>query len=82
EDALRQGDPGGAMERQADAIGAMRDGMRQLGKALRGEQGEGEDGTQGSEGQPQDGEQGGSAGRSLVAPAPRGPATDPLGRAL
>ena len=79
EEALRQGDPGGAMERQADAIRSMRDGMRRLADALAGDR---DQGQQGEEGAPQEGQEGGSSGRSFGSPTMQGPATDPLGRAM
>nr|WP_258869777.1 DUF4175 domain-containing protein [Paracoccus thiocyanatus] len=84
EQALRQGDAAGAMERQAQAIQSMREGMRALGEMTAQNQ-------QGQEGQPQqggqeNGPQGPSADprgqRGLAQPFDRQPQTDPLGRAL
>ncbi|WP_323716824.1 DUF4175 domain-containing protein [Paracoccus aminovorans] len=85
EGALREGDPSGAMERQAQAIQSMREGMRALGEMRAQNQ------QQGQEGQPQQGaQQDGPAGpsgdsrgqRGLAQPYDRPPQTDPLGRAL
>ncbi|SIS63908.1 DUF4175 domain-containing protein [Phaeovulum vinaykumarii] len=64
EDALREGDTGRALERQAEAIGRMREGMRQLSENLSGD-GDGQR-------QPGAGDGRGQAGREV----PR----DPLGR--
>lgn len=77
ERALRQGDPAGAMEGQADAIEAMREGMRALSDLARSQQGE--------QGQAQDG-QGNQPGQQGQAQADGGegfsdrPTLDPLGR--
>ncbi|MDP0927509.1 DUF4175 family protein [Paracoccus onubensis] len=52
EESLRNGDPGGAMQRQADAIQSMREGMRALGDML-GQDGQrrtGDDSDRGQEG--------------------------------
>lgn len=65
EDALRQGDLPGALDRQAEAMQSMRDGMRALGEAMAEEQGQ-------QQGNGQDGEAFGRAD-------PRAP-RDPLGR--
>ena len=84
EQALRDGDNGAAMERQAQAIQSMREGMRALGDMMAQEQ-------QGQQGQPQQGNQQngpqGPAGdpngqRGLAQPWSQQPQTDPLGRAL
>lgn len=64
EDALRDGDLPGAMDRQAEAMEALRDGIRNFGEALAEEQRE-------QLGAPGEGEQAGTAD-------PRG--RDPLGR--
>ena len=73
EQALREGEIGQAIDRQADAIEALREGMRNLGEALAEESGQGERG-QGAEGQARMGDAtGGHGAREL----PR----DPLGRA-
>jgi uncharacterized protein (TIGR02302 family) len=73
EQALRDGDTGRAIDRQADAIEALREGMRNLGEAFAREQGrqQGQPGQQGAE---QQGQAGGRGSREL----PR----DPLGRNL
>ncbi|WP_415183318.1 TIGR02302 family protein [Phaeovulum sp.] len=70
EQALREGDNGTAIDRQADAIQALREGMRALGEALADQQGGGQQGDQGE----RYGAAEGQTGREL----PR----DPLGRAL
>ncbi|MPL71209.1 hypothetical protein SDC9_16982 [bioreactor metagenome] len=73
EQALRQGETGTALDRQADAIEALREGMRNLGQAMAEEQGRGTPG-QGAEGEQRMGDAtGGNGAREL----PR----DPLGRA-
>lgn len=64
EDALRDGDLSGALDRQADAMEALRDGMQNLGEALAEEQRQNRDG--------QGGEQ------DFGSADPNG--TDPLGR--
>ncbi|WP_282602003.1 DUF4175 family protein [Paracoccus sp. PARArs4] len=71
EQALRDGDPSGAMRRQADAITAMREGMRALADMLaqEGQPGEAADGN--AQGQGQDGSQSARGGRN---------GRDPLGR--
>lgn len=82
EDALRRGDGSEALQRQADAIQSMREGMRALGEMLSGEgegqqqagEGEGQDGQQPGEQPGQGGPGGGETafdGRSML---------DPLGR--
>ncbi|KEO57463.1 DUF4175 domain-containing protein [Thioclava indica] len=71
EQALREGDNSTAIDRQADAIEALREGMRALGEAMRGEQAR-------QQGQP------GESGRQAGTPGQNGPngmARDPLGRA-
>lgn len=73
EQALKDGDLGGALDRQADAIAALREGMRHLGEALAEEGGQGQTG-QGAQGMERRGDaMGGHGEREL----PR----DPLGRA-
>lgn len=56
EEALRDGDLNGALDRQAEAMEAMRDGMRQFGEALAQEQremqGEGQTGEQFGQNEP------------------------------
>ena len=83
EEALRGDDPAAAMERQAQAIQSMRDGMRALGDMMAQDQAQ--------QGQPQQGDQQngpqGPAGdpngqRGLAQPWSQQPQTDPLGRAL
>lgn len=79
EQALREGDAMGALERQADAIEGLREGMRQLGQLGR------EQGAQGRDGQtrPGQGDQPGSEGaaRPDGGEGPSGqPRRDPLGR--
>lgn len=64
EDALRGGDLDGALDRQAEAMEALRDGMRDFGEALADEQRQNRDG------------QGGE--RDFGSADPQG--TDPLGR--
>lgn len=77
ERALRQGDPAGAMQGQADAIEALREGMRALGDLARSQQGQqgqgqGQGEQPGQQGQSQaDGGDGTSDGRTRL---------DPLGR--
>lgn len=46
EEALRNGDLSGALDRQADAMEALRDGMRNLGEMMAGQQQPGEGGTE------------------------------------
>ncbi|MCL7463797.1 TIGR02302 family protein [Phaeovulum sp. NW3] len=70
EEALRRGDNGTAIDRQADAIEALREGMRSLGEALAQEEGR----QQGQQGEQRLGQAGSGQGRDL----PR----DPLGRTL
>ncbi|PYF09313.1 uncharacterized protein (TIGR02302 family) [Rhodobacter viridis] len=73
EQALKDGDLGGAIDKQADAIEALREGMRKLGEAMAEENGQGQSG-QGAEGMERRGDaMGGHGAREL----PR----DPLGRA-
>ena len=73
EEALREGDLGGAIDRQADAIEALRDGMQRLGEALAEESGQANRG-QGAQGEQRQGDATGGTGARVV---PR----DPLGRA-
>ena len=49
EDALRDGDLPGALDRQAEAIEALREGMRNLGEAMAEEQRQQGDGSQGEQ---------------------------------
>lgn len=49
EDALRDGDLPGALDRQAEAIEALREGMRNLGEAMAEEQRQQGDGSQGAQ---------------------------------
>ncbi|REF68546.1 MULTISPECIES: DUF4175 domain-containing protein [Paracoccus] len=85
EQALREGDAAGAMERQAQAIQSMREGMRALGDMMAQDQQQGQDG-QPQQGGQQDGPEGPSGDprgqRGLAQPYDRQPQTDPLGRAL
>lgn len=78
ERALREGDSGGALQRQADAIESMREGMRALGDMLNQQAQQGQQGQQGGqEGQqPGGGDRAGAAGDSYD----QRPALDPLGR--
>ncbi|WP_245794956.1 DUF4175 domain-containing protein [Thioclava marina] len=71
EEALREGDNSRAIDRQADAIEALREGMRALGQAMRQDQAR-QQGTPGDTGQQQSGQPGQMGGREM----PR----DPLGR--
>ncbi|NHF73908.1 DUF4175 domain-containing protein [Paracoccus xiamenensis] len=80
EQALRDGDTAGAMDRQAEAIEALRDGIRALGRGedqragqAEGEQGEGQQEASGPDGQSPSGD--GREGRLSQR-------RDPLGRAL
>ena len=80
EQALREGDTAGAMDRQAEAIEALRDGIRALGRGedqrgnqAEGQQGEGQQEASGPEGQSPSGD--GQQGRMTQR-------RDPLGRAL
>ncbi|MCE5973584.1 DUF4175 domain-containing protein [Sinirhodobacter sp. WL0062] len=74
EQALRDGDNGLAIDRQADAIEALREGMRSLGEALAEEAGR-QQGNPGADGERRLGDAlGGNSAREL----PR----DPLGRSL
>ncbi|MFB2532821.1 DUF4175 domain-containing protein [Paracoccus sp. p3-h83] len=66
EQALRGGDPGGAIDRQAEAIQSLRDGMRQLGEALAARPAPGERMPADQQGSPDQ----------------QGQARDPLGRAI
>jgi uncharacterized protein (TIGR02302 family) len=84
EDALRNGDSGGALERQADAIQSMREGMRALGEML-GDQGQRQAG-EGQEPGEQPGQQPGDMQGQDGQFGPDGlrgdgrPILDPLGR--
>ena len=81
EQALRDGDQTGAMERQAEAIQNLREGMRALGNMAQNQQ-QGQPGQQQGQGQ-QDGPQGQgdqSGPRGLAQPYQGQPQTDPLGR--
>lgn len=77
EGALRQDDPAAALQRQADAIEAMREGMRALGdlndrqQGQQGQPGAGQQGQEGEQGQAQGDGQGQSRDRN---------GRDPLGR--
>ena len=80
EQALRDGDTAGAMDRQAEAIEALRDGIRALGRGedqrgnqAEGEQGDGQQEASGPDGQSPSGD--GQQGRMTQR-------RDPLGRAL
>ncbi|AUH35340.1 DUF4175 domain-containing protein [Paracoccus tegillarcae] len=83
EQALRDGDMPGAMDRQADAIQSMREGMRALGDML----GEGERRAEGQQ-QGQEGQQGDQPGGAMRdgqqqgLPYDRRADRDPLGRQL
>jgi hypothetical protein len=85
EQSLREGDAAGAMERQAQAIQSMREGMRALGDMMAQDRQQGQDGEPQQGGQ-QDGPEGPSGDprgqRGLAQPYDRRPQTDPLGRAL
>ena len=85
EQALRDGDMSGAMQRQADAIQSMREGMRALGDM----QGQGQRSQQEGEGQQQgqEGQQDGPGGQAMREgaegmPFDRRAGVDPLGRQL
>ncbi|WP_315857629.1 DUF4175 domain-containing protein [Paracoccus everestensis] len=78
EQALRDGDTGGALQRQADAIEAMREGMRALGDMMAQQQGQ--QGQQGQQ-QGQEGQQPGGGDRAGEGQTMgQRPALDPLGR--
>jgi uncharacterized protein (TIGR02302 family) len=78
EQALRDGDTGGALQRQADAIEAMREGMRALGDMMAQQQGQ--QGQQGQQ-QGQEGQQPGNGDRAGEGQTMgQRPALDPLGR--
>jgi len=66
EEALREGDNAGALDRQAEAIESLREGLRELGEALAQEQGQQVPGGQGEQ----------------VAQGERVVPRDPLGREL
>jgi len=80
EQALRRGDNAGAIDRQAEAIEAMREGLRALGRM----QGEGEGQGQAQAGEPGEGRQGPTGGTidegAAAMPYLPRPPTDPLGR--
>ncbi|WP_411838397.1 DUF4175 domain-containing protein [Paracoccus sp. ME4] len=80
ERALRDGDMAGAMERQADAIQSMREGMRALGDMLAQQGQEGQEGQQGGDGE-QPGQQPGQSAQGAPGQPYQGqPRLDPLGR--
>ncbi|ODT59725.1 MULTISPECIES: DUF4175 family protein [Paracoccus] len=81
EQALRDGDPGQALQRQADAIQSMREGMRALGDMLAQQGQEGQQSEQGQDGQ-QPGQQPGQTAQGGPGQQPyQGqPMLDPLGR--
>ncbi len=74
EDALRGGDLAGAIDRQAEAMDALREGMRNLGEALAENGREGQEPTEQAQGE--NGQEGSENGRPV--PGRR----DPLGRQL
>ncbi|MDN5568766.1 MAG: DUF4175 domain-containing protein, partial [Paracoccus sp. (in: a-proteobacteria)] len=80
EQALRDGDTGTAMQRQADAIQSMREGMQAMGDMLAEQGQQGQDGQQGQEGQP--GQQSGDTAGNAEGSAPNEGQSvlDPLGR--
>ena len=85
EQALRDGDMPGALDRQADAIQSMREGMRALGDML----GQGQRAAEGQDGQQQgqDGQPNGQPGQAMRdgqqgTPYDRRAERDPLGRQL
>lgn len=80
ERALREGDTGQAMQRQADAIQSMREGMRALGDMLAEQGQQGRDGEQGQQGEP--GQQPGQSAQGSQGQMPQDgqPRMDPLGR--
>lgn len=81
EQALRNGDMSGAMQRQADAIQSMREGMRALGSMMDQRQGDaGQDGEQATEGQDGQRALGGQRNGSLQGQRNGEPTFDPLGR--
>ena len=87
EQALRDDDFSSAMERQAQAIQSMREGLRALGDlaSREGQQGQnGEQGQQqGAEGQGEDGPASDPSGRrGLAGPNSRQSGLDPLGRSM
>lgn len=81
EQALREGDTGRALQRQADAIQSMREGMRALGDMMAGESQQGQEGQQPGQGQ-QPGDQPGqnAQGGQNQQPYRGRPMLDPLGR--
>lgn len=79
EEALRNGDLGGALQRQADAIQSMREGMRALGDGLRDRQRAADDNNETTPPEGPEGESGDSAAQQGQS-GERSPATDPLGR--
>ena len=83
EQALEDDDIAGAMERQAQAIQSMREGMRALGDLLAQDGQPGQRGQDGQQpGQGTEGPAGDPGQRGLAAPYSRQPSTDPLGRSM
>ncbi|WP_405404302.1 DUF4175 domain-containing protein [Paracoccus sp. Ld10] len=80
EQALRDGDMAGAMQRQADAIQSMREGMRALGDMMAQEGQDGHDGQPGGEGEQPGQQPGQSAQGGQGQPYQGQPQLDPLGR--
>ncbi|MBU2957009.1 DUF4175 family protein [Paracoccus sp. 1_MG-2023] len=72
EQALRDGDPSGAIRRQADAINSMREGMRSMADMLA------QEGQAGQPGLPEDGQGEGQEGQGQASRGQQG--SDPLGR--
>ena len=70
ERALREGDTGSAIDRQAEAIEELREGMRSLGEALAEQRGERQPGQPGPNGEDRQAQQGAGGDR------------DPLGRTI
>ncbi|MDO5605840.1 MAG: DUF4175 family protein [Paracoccus sp. (in: a-proteobacteria)] len=80
EEALRDGDTTHALDRQAEAIEALREGVRALDRGQRGQQGQSaESGQQGQDGEGPQGEAGTMGGDRRGTNLPQ---RDPLGRAL
>ena len=84
EQALREGDPSGAMEQQAQAIQSMREGMRALSdmQAQNQQDQQSQEGQQGQDGEGQQEPAGEGRGQRGLARRSDQPQTDPLGRAL
>ncbi|MDO5643536.1 MAG: DUF4175 family protein [Paracoccus sp. (in: a-proteobacteria)] len=79
EQALREGDMEGALDRQAEAIEALRDGIRALDRGEGGQPGQqAESGEEGRDGQ----ESGGIQGEQQQARGLSTPRRDPLGRSM